>query len=267
LFLITNARAELELRATGSGFARRLASNAQHVLYDSMLELVWFSDGEQLWVIDLRNPALGAAPPILIAAKLPPHVELQVDREGHPLALPIDACDLAPILVLHWAPDPWIEADQGQRSTDLPGKAWLQSERARVARSAGEERWLHPSEPHVALSPSRAHCEDAEWCGASQAFAAGWDLVLADQDEGADCWHFGCLLFDSHAGAFGTPPLPSRWGPAEGMPSGPCGPYRFDAAGSAFLVDDLLCTVGGSCKALGGTGLGWLTPGVTLGTP
>lgn len=268
LFLMKNARAGLVLRAARSGFAYPLASKAQHVLYDPALELAWISDEQSLSVIDLRDPAPNTVAPVVIATKLPPHVELHVERGGKHVVEPVDACDLAPILTLHWAPEPWIESDRGQRSTNLEGSAWLARESGRVARFAGEERWLHPSDPRVSLPPGRARCEDAEWCGASQRFAAsGWELVLAGQSEGADCWQFDCLLLDPRKGAFGTPPQPSRWGSAEDMPSGPCGPYRFDAPGTAFLVDDLLCAVRGGCEALGGSGLGWLTPGVTLGAP
>jgi hypothetical protein len=268
LFLVTNARAELELRAEGSDFVRRLAANAQHVLYDPELELVWFSDDQRLWVIDLRHPAPATVAPVPIAGPLPPHVEIHIDRGGTHRVEPTDACDVAPILVLHWESEPWIEDDEGQPSTPLEGRAWLAREGARVARSVGAERWLHPADAHLPLPPARARCEDPEWCGAAQPFAAsGWQLVLAEQSEGADCWQFGCLLFDSANGTFGTPPRPSQWGPAEDTPVGPCGPYRFDAAGSAFLIGDLLCAAGGSCQPLGGSSIGWLTPGATLGSP
>jgi len=49
------------------------------------------------------------------------------------------------------------------------------------------------------------------------------------------------------------------------MPSGPCGPYRFNADGDAFLVNDTLCNVGGTCESLGGWSVGWLVPGTTVG--
>jgi hypothetical protein len=117
------------------------------------------------------------------------------------------------------------------------------------------------------MAPARAHCEDMGRCGAVLPFASGnWQLVLTDQSEGADCWHFGCLFRDSATGAFATPPQPARWGRAEEMHPGPCGPYQFSADGSAFLVQDALCTVGGSCQLLDGTGVGWLVPGTVLGT-
>jgi hypothetical protein len=118
----------------------------------------------------------------------------------------------------------------------------------------------------VALPPARARCEDVSRCGAAIPFAPStWQLVLTDQSEGADCWHFGCLLRDSATGSFGTPPQPTRWGPADDLPAGPCGPYRFNADGSVFLVQDVICSVAGNCRPLDGSGIGWLVPGSVLG--
>lgn len=268
LFLMTTARQELQLRAAGSDFVYRLASSARHVLYDPAFELVWFSDDQKLWVIDLREPSPRTLTPVLIASELPPHVEIHVERAGASSVEPVDACDMAPILFLHWEAEPWLEADQGQRSGALPGKTWLARERGRAARAVGAERWLHPSDAHVALPPARARCEDAAWCGASQSVpGTGWELVLTEQSEGGDCWHFGCLARDSSKGLFGTPPHPQQWGPADEMPSGPCGPYRFDAAGGSFLVHDRLCLAEAGCSPLDGWAVGWLVPGVTLGAP
>jgi hypothetical protein len=268
LFLLQSARAELVLRGYGSQFEHQLASKAQHVLYDAALELVWFSSERRLWVVDLRESTLAAMRPVLIASNVPHHVEIHVDRGGTDFVEPQDACDLAPFVQLHWTDQPWIEGERGQRLTELDGHAWLARERSRLARAPGEERWFHPSDSHVALPLARAHCEDAERCGAALPFTPpSWELVLTDQSEGADCWHFGCLLRDSATGAFGTPPKPSRWGSPNDMPSGPCGPYRFNADGSAFLVRDLVCTVAGRCHPLDGSTIGWLAPGAILGAP
>jgi hypothetical protein len=269
LFLV-ESRGELLLRAIGSAFELRLASNAQHVLYDSAFELVWFSDERRLWVIDLRGPGLPPLVPVLIASHVPHHVELHVYRGGTDFVEPEDACDLAPLLELRWEKEPWIEGERGQRLTELDGRSWLARERLRAARTVDEARWfgLDPSQQHVALPVTRAHCQDAERCGAALPFGQRhWDLVLTDQSEGADCWHFGCLVRDSETGAFGTPPQPGSWGPPDEMPSGPCGPYRFNADGSAFLVKDVACTTAGSCQPLDGWGIGWLTPGEVVGAP
>jgi hypothetical protein len=67
LFLLQSARAELVLRGYESKFDHQLASQAQHVLYDAALELVWFSGERRLWVVDLRESTLAAMRPVLIA--------------------------------------------------------------------------------------------------------------------------------------------------------------------------------------------------------
>lgn len=267
LFLVHSDRAELLLRSLSSGAEHRLACNVQHVLHDPALELVWFSDEQRLWVVDLRT-AWETQMPVLIANDLPPHVEIHVERCRSNVTEPVDACDLAPFLHLHWVEEPWLAGGSGSGLTDLDGRTWLASERLRAALPATEALWFHPSDPKVALPPARAHCEDGNRCGVSLPFgAANRELVLTDQSEGGDCWNFGCLLRDSESGDFGTPPQPAHWGSAENMPAGPCGPYRFNADSGAFLVKDLVCEVGGSCKPLRGQGLGWLTPGTTLGAP
>ena len=223
LFLMKNARAELELRAGGGDFAHPLASNAEHVLYDPALELAWFSNEQEL-VGDRssRSSARARVAPVLIAGKLPPHVEIHVDRGDTNFVEPVDACDLAPILVLHWVAGA-LDRGRPRSALDRARRQGLARARAESCRRArGEERWLHPSDAHVALPPARARCEDAEWCGASQPFVpSDWELVLTDQSEGADCWHFGCLasrLADGsirHAAA--AKPMGSRRGRALGV--------------------------------------------------
>jgi hypothetical protein len=266
LFLWLNGRGALQLRA-GTHFEHLLASSVQMVVHDPALELAWLSDGQTLSVIDLRDPAPHTVAPIVIATGLPPHVEIQIERGNHRVA-PTDACDVAPILVLHWSSEPSIESDQGELPRPLEGRAWLQRESHRPVRHSGAERWLHPSGAQVRLPLERARCDDAQWCGAAQALGtSGLQLVLADQSEGADCWQFGCVLFNPQNGTYATPPQPARWGTAQDTPSGSCGPYRFDAAGRTLLVDDLYCAALGRCEPLGGVAIGWLAPGDTLGAP
>lgn len=265
LFLV-KVGTRLELRAA-SGFAHLLAESVQIALHDPALELVWLSDGQTLSVIDLRAPALQSVVPVVIARALPPHVELHVARGEHRVGLN-DACDVAPVLMLRWTSEPWIESDDGEGLTRLEGRSWLAREIERPVRGTAAERWFHPSDARVELPPERTRCEDTEWCGTSQTLgASGLLLVLTEQSQGADCWHFGCVLFNPQNGTFATSPEPERWGSAADTPSGSCGPYRFDATGRWLLVDELLCAVGDGCEPLGGFGIGWLTPGTTVGAP
>jgi len=266
LFLVRNAMgAGLMLRALGSSFQRQLASRADLVLYDSKLELLWFTDEDRLWVIDLRQCPRDGMSPVLIASGVAGAAEIGVDRgSGDSIQLQND-CDLLPVLWLHWFEHPWIELEDEHR-TELEGVDWLSQQRSRKARVQAEERSFDSRLPRAALPLARAHCDDLEVCGATLPFLAStpWKLVLTDQSEG-DCLHLGCLFQDSVSGAFGTPPQPTRWDSASDMPSGPCGPYQFNADGSAFIINDVICNVGGTCQPLGAWGVAWLAPGVVVG--
>jgi hypothetical protein len=49
------------------------------------------------------------------------------------------------------------------------------------------------------------------------------------------------------------------------MAPGPCGPYRFNQQGDAFLVADMVCRLGSACVTLEGRGRGWFEPGGVVG--
>ncbi len=270
LALTVTARGDLMLRATRSNYARVLATEARQVLYDPALELVWFSDGERLSVLDVRGAPKTHNPPVVIAKALPAHVEIHVAHAGRHVE-PDDACDRAPALMLHWDAEPWIEGGNGQRVTRLEGRDWLVREAVRAPREPSEEQWFHPASPHIPLPTGSARCEEPSWCGASltldQTASGSVMLVLAAQNHGADCWHTRCLLYDSSTKAFATPPDPQRWSRVGDVALGSCGPYRFDRTAKTFLLEDQVCVLGAGCRPLGGTAIGWLNPGRTVGSP
>jgi hypothetical protein len=267
LFLVKDVDGNaLELRALGSAFKRRLAEHADLVLYDPKLELVWLRAGDQLSVLDLRESPSDGMRPVPIASDVDEAPELVVDRGGDSIQLE-NGCDLLPILTLHWDQPPWLEVDE-ERSDEIAGHAWLERERTRRSRSPSQRLVLGlDSDEHsrAKLPRARLHCEDKELCGASVSFpgSSHEQLVITDQSEG-DCQHLQCLLFNPENDTFGTPPVPKSWGSAQSVASGSCGPYRFNADGSAFLVDDQLCSAG-ACQPLGGTAVGWLEPGTVVG--
>jgi hypothetical protein len=264
--LLENAAGQLALRSARTGAEQVLAGAAQRSLYDERLELVWYEDGERVWVIDLRT--LGSAP-VLIAEHVADHSELHVAREQAGLLEPADGCDSVPVLRLNWSAKPGFEAWY----TDVPalaseGSAWLLAERARTARSLPPAQAFSDSHRESAWSGDGSQCEDPFVCGSSLTFGAGpRQLLLVSARVGSDCWHFECVLRDPQTGSFATAPEAPSWGAASATQAGSCGPYRFNRDGSAFLVDERLCLSGGSCQALGGRALGWLEPGVTLGAP
>ena len=73
-----------------------------------------------------------------------------------------------------------------------------------------------------------------------------------------------CLLHDPKKQQFASPPRATAWGAPEATKPGPCGPYMFDRAGGAFLVQDKLCVAGAACKPFEGRALGWLSTGQSL---
>lgn len=268
LFLVKDVDGNaLELRALGSAFKRRLAEHADLVLYDPKLELVWLRASDQLSVLDMRESPSDGMRPVPIASEVDEAPELVVDRGVDSIQLE-NGCDLSPILTLHWEQPPWWDTTEQERSDEIAGRAWLERERTRKSRTPSQRVVLGlDSDEHsrVKLPRTRLHCEDKELCGASVPFPGSTHqrLVITDQSEG-DCQHLQCLLFNSENGTFGTPPVPKAWGSAQSAESGSCGPYRFNTDGSAFLVDDQLCTAG-ACQPLGGTAVGWLDPGTVVG--
>lgn len=264
-FLLESEAGQLVLRSTRSGAEQVLAGAAQRGLYDERLELVWYEEGERLWVRDLRKLQAG---PVLIAEHLPEHAEFHVARTADLMLEPADGCDSMPVLLLNWSEKSVFEAFY----TDVPtlaaeGTAWLAAELKRPARTLPKARAFSEDQREPAWNGARAQCEEPFVCGSSLAFGASTKQLVLTSAQSGDCWHFACVLRDPQTGTFGTAPDATSWGAASAAEPGSCGPYRFNRDGSAFLVDERLCLAGGSCQALGGRALGWLEPGVTLGAP
>jgi hypothetical protein len=178
-----------------------------------------------------------------------------------------------------------VEANR-RRSLSRDGLRWVQ-ERVKRAESALPPAESFDSEARrVVLPKGWSGCDDAERCGLSAAFGkSSLRLVLVRDNLGADCFQLGCLLYDPAADRFASPPVvvdeggtpsltpgPTRWTSAREAVPGSCGPYLFDARGSAFLVHRFSCNLDGSkpsssCEELPGEGIGWLRPGVSVGSP
>jgi hypothetical protein len=265
-FLLENAAGQLVLRSARSGAEQVLASVAQHSLYDERLELIWYEDGERLWVLDLRKLE---TTPVLIAEHVPEHAEFHVAREADRLLEPADGCDSVPILRLNWSAKPGFEGWYANApALAAEGRAWLVAELGRTARQLPLAQAFSETHTERAWKGDRSQCAEPFVCGSSLSFGVGVrQLLLVSAHQGDDCWHFECVLRDGQSDAFGTPPDARRWGAASTAQPGSCGPYRFNRDGSALLVDERMCVTGGSCQALGGMALGWREPGVTLGAP
>lgn len=253
---------ELVLRAADSEVASTLAKHADGALYDPALELLWFRDGDELRVLDLR---LSPPQPVVIARGVPAINRFSID---HPtgLAETEDNCDL-PVISLDWRSTPSIDcALEPTPNMHIENTAWLQANLKRTARDVAER---HEFGERKSRLPSKLlHCEDPEACGSTLTLGAlGVDLIQVTQNMGGDCWQRACLMRDPRTGRFATPPKASTWGAAESTPVGPCGIFLFDGEGRRFLWERLLCAPQHGCEELAGMALGWRVPGDRVGAP
>jgi hypothetical protein len=270
LFFAATLEGDLLLKAFSSSgiapFEQRLAGGVQHVLYNPELELFWYSDAERLWVIDTHNPDIGNWRPVLIASYLPQSDRLHIERGGLHYVGPGRISDETLELVLHWDAEPWIDGGEAApRLEGLDGRDWLERERARPSRSFAAADFAL-AEHHVALPSSWAGCQQPGTCGAALPFGPrGWELVVTNEDLGGDFLEHDCLLHDPATDLFSAPLDGQTWSALSGVAPGQCGPYLFNHGNDAFLVADVVCSVGRNCVTLEGRGAGWLEPGGTVG--
>jgi hypothetical protein len=259
-FLVhTEEGAVVERRAAATP-VKTLVPHADAVLYDPALELVWYIADNQLLVLDLRARD---TPPALIVRDMKDMDRLTVMRGKHTVA-DRDGCE-GPYAVLEWTENPKVKlmlADSDER-VKIDGRAWLKAQLTRTARSVPTASAF--GEQQVSLPASILSCEDEETCATSVAFGdRGWQLVMVVDRSGGDCWERACLLRDPKTDKYAMP-VGSQWGPAVGTTPGPCGPYRFDRSGTAYLVQRWVCAGDAACQDLDGQALGWLEPGDVVG--
>jgi hypothetical protein len=260
-FLVHTDAGMVIVRSVSNAAPRVLIPHADFVLYDSVLELIWYLEDNQLRVFDLRA---SDAAPTLIVRDMRQLDRVSVVRGAHSVSEQ-DGCE-TPYAVLDWTANPkvklfLVEADE---KVKVDGRAWLHAQRNRPERSVlAQRRFL---DGKVDIAAELLDCEDEETCATSVAFAnRPWQLLLVTDKSGGDCWERACLLRDPNSNRYASPPRPERWGPANVAQRGSCGPYRFDQAQSAYLVERLLCPGELPCQDVGGSALGWLMPGETVG--
>jgi hypothetical protein len=267
-FLVEAQAGELVLQSLDATSVRVLAGAAQGALYDPRLELVWFDTSDRLWVLDLRTPA---SSPVLIAEHVPFPSELRVVQSREQRLEPADGCGTAPALKLSWSARPSLEAGPGPNTAPAPtltpeGTSWLVRELGRTERVVAAPLRFSGPDPDVPRPETGRTCEDAT-CGATLPFGTrSWQLVVVETSVRAGCSRAACLLREAKTGGYATPPEADHFGPALGAQPGPCGPYLFNQDGSSFLVGDVACSPQRGCQKLQGQALGWILPGVTLGT-
>lgn len=233
--------------------------------YDAALELVWFQRDGALWVVDLRQ---SEPSPVAIVRGLG-DTSIVVSGTSSYGGIVREAM----YLELAWIETPTLEPEvmiedfleEGQldaaRKAEIVGADWLAAHRTRTRSPAPQ-----PREAARATPPADS-CEDAEMCGAAQAFGrTGWNLFVAAYSCGDYCY-WSCLLTDPATGKVSRPDLvtaPVWLDLADADDTGSCGPYYFDAAETVYAHADQLCTAGSTCRSQPGPILGFLRPGPTV---
>jgi hypothetical protein len=265
---------------------RVVVSSAAWWLYDEGHELVWTIYDHVLSVADLRTDS----PPIPLATGLEEVGSIWVEwpePNGSEHVREENACESFDAVEIKMRAKPALRliASNEPRPLLTNGLSWLKAQagRSRTRPSISQRRVGFPlNASRVSLPKQWVGCEDEQRCGRSAPFGSSHlQLVLVADKHGADCWQRSCLLFNPDTREFSSPPviensetldlstapLPARWTSASEARPGICGPYYFDATGTAFLVRNYLCSVNGECQDLGATGIGWLEPGLVIGEP
>lgn len=285
-FLVGTQGESVSLRSL-DGQSRTVVPELSSWLHDPSHGLLWFLDEDQLGVADLR----GEAPPTILAKGLPGVGALWVEwpkSNAAQFVRPETGCEeSAEAVELKLGAKATlrvVESDE-RRALSGDGRRWVQQQLKRAETPAPAARGFDPGAPRVALPKGWSGCDDAERCGLAASFGSGpLRLVLVRGNLGADCFQLGCLLYDPATARFASPPVrvdeggmpsltaqPARWTSAEDAAPGSCGPYRFDERGGTFLAHRYLCRLEGAssgvrCEELPGEGIGWLRPGVVVGS-
>lgn len=262
-FLIVTDQGALAIRGVDGRERSLFSGPVSDAYYDDRLELVWIVSDDRLSVLDLRSPSLATVP---IANQLSIS-RLEIARDDDHGVLLEDNCDV-PFLTLEWTEKPRFDGfiDDEEPVFDPEGLRWLAAERTRPFRPQPAPERHKFAEPVLPLPAARLDCEDPKACARRVNFGAfGLDLVIVQDRLGGDCWVKGCVLYDPVAEQFATPPRPENFGPLTETALGPCGVYRFNPSGTAFLLDDLLCVKDRGCEKVGREVLGWRVPGAWVG--
>lgn len=280
-FLVVTDRGEVA-RQSPDGPGRVLTRGASALLHDPAHELLWFVRDGRLSVIDFRTST--AVP---IAGGLSDVASLWAQWSGDGsvrFVRPSTGCEPTNVAEVEIGDEPRLKLlrDKEPRPLDAEGLSWLTAQRSRKASQPASEEGFGVDARRIALPSSWTRCEDPSRCGLSAPFGSSGTLLVLVRDQfGADCWHRSCLLFDPGPARFASPPVaedeatgrlstlagPMRWGAAEDVTPGVCGPYRFDVSGSRFLVRRFHCQLGSTCQEVGGETVGWLVPGAVVGEP
>lgn len=248
--------------ATTDHVLRTLVPGADSAHYEWDLDLIWARRGDELVVLDLREPD---PEPVAIASGVP---DAPIFIDGK-MATFIDGGGAPEYLTLEWSARPalGLELSFGEiinddtaaaiEKAELVGRDWLVAQARRTPRTDSQR----PAEARKGGGPVGA-CDDDDLCGLAVEFgASGWQLYIAEHQCGDYC-HSSCLLFEPATASVALPRAKPKWSPKPTEAGGAsCGPYYFDPSGAAYAHGDEVCRIGEGCVRVGGVVLGLLRPG------
>lgn len=219
--------------------------------WDSAQELLWFTKGATLHVIDLRDPQRTAVP---IAEKMP---------DGGFAVTGVSTADsgtsyagLYPILVLGAKPkiDPgsgayggiWEDQDKDARKKiaeiKLVGTPWLTAQVGRKPARPAAPAATFAEAARVALPKGAGECDDKDMCGTARTFGPTTYRLVVTSHSCGDACHTGCALYDPAGKKYTNPEAGGPWGRRpEG--SGTCDGYVFSPSGTSYLNGHSVCRI------------------------
>lgn len=239
---------------------------------DAAQELVWFTSGDTLQVIDLRDPA---KKPVVIVKKVPnvgfslegfSTVEAGTIPSQVYLVLDVDKRSVSAGEGVYAVVDQegTKRLKKDVRKAKLVGGAWLKAQKSRKARAQPPEPKPRPDPPALTLPADTMQCDgyenscgDTMWLGATP-----YQLVILVGACGDACFR-GCALYDPGKKLFAPIGESAPWGPIKPkLASAPCGDIKLDATGSRFYENTKACTIDAkqvACVDLGDwNAFGWI---------
>jgi hypothetical protein len=219
--------------------------------WDSAQELIWFTKGATLHVIDLRDPQRAAVP---IAEKMP---------DGGFAVTGVSTADSGtsyaghyPILVFSAKPkiDPgsgayggiWEDQDKEARKKiseiKLVGTLWLTAQVARAPARPAAPAATFGDAGRVALPKGVGACDDKEMCGTARTFGPTTYRLVVTSHSCGDACHTACALYDPAGKRYTNPEGGGPWS-ARPEGSGTCDGYVFSPSGTSYLNGQSVCRI------------------------
>jgi hypothetical protein len=264
----------LALDGTGQLVARTVDGGVSRVLLpgpygdaapDAERDLVWLRDDHKLDVLDLRGPALAPVTVVTFPDKAMQQIGEHITEpprwtmDGFVSIMLGSPCGKGAGLRLDWSHngESTQEFAKGFRAV---AKDWFAAQEHRAKQPLGPDPFGARAAKHKVPKKVGTCATDAkeefgkDRCGTAAPFGAtGVDLVVVGASS-EHCPASHCQLYDPKAKKF--TPVPGLDASDDAAPS--CGPFRFDSAGTSFLIADQACGADLTCRSAGKLAIGWL---------